>query len=841
MEDYNNNTLASPTLEGEEQEGGGIKFKEIYALLVLNWKWFVLSLFVCLACAFVYLRYTTPIYQVTARMLIKDEGNKRRSSSSIANMEDFGFISNSNGVDNEIELLKSLTLGRKAVMDLKLYTKYWKEGRVKKQLLYGNQPINIDLDPMSLELMDETGLPVTMNVRQEGKAYLVEGMAYRADRRTGMAVEAPFTATVNVLPYSFRTAAGTITITKNVGRRVENFLKERTMEVNIVPPRSVAAGYIGSLGVAPASKTTSIILFTLNDADGKRASDFLQQLVVCYNQQANADKNEVAQKTEAFINERLEKINAELGATEGELESYKRSNQLVQLKTDATTATSQVQEYSKKLSDINLQIELLDYLREYVEDPKNKYQIIPSNIGLQDGGTASLISEYNTNAIDRNRLLRSASELSPQVQTLTATLDEMRRSIGVALKQARRSMDMQRQEIERQYGIFQSKVSSTPQQERILTQIGRQQEVKSGLYLMLLQKREENSISLAATADKGRLIDSPQMMGKVSPNNNMILLVAIVVGIGLPLGILILLQLLKYRIEGHDDVAKLTKLPIVADIAMASEEAKTAAGIVVHENKNDQTDEMFRSLRTNIQFMLKDDEKVILFTSTTSGEGKTFNAANLAVSFALLGKKVILVGLDIRKPALGKLFDVTDRESGITQLLTKHELKLSDIKSQVMPSGVNPNLDLLLAGPTPPNPTELLARESLGKVIGFLRNEYDYVILDTAPVGLVTDTLLLAKYTDVSVYVCRADYTPKSSFQMVNGLAQEKKLTNTCVVLNGVDMSKKKYGYYYGYGRYGKYGRYGHYGKYGHYGHYGSYGAYGNSHYGNDKDTSIKR
>lgn len=207
MEDYNNNTLASPAMEGEEQEGGGIKFKEIYALLVLNWKWFVLSLFVCLACAFVYLRYTTPIYQVTARMLIKDEGNKRRSSSSIANMEDFGFISNSNGVDNEIELLKSLTLGRKAVMDLKLYTKYWKEGRVKKQLLYGNQPINIDLDPMSLELMDETGLPVTMNVRQEGKAYLVEGMAYRADRRTGMAVEAPFTATVNVLPYSFRTAA----------------------------------------------------------------------------------------------------------------------------------------------------------------------------------------------------------------------------------------------------------------------------------------------------------------------------------------------------------------------------------------------------------------------------------------------------------------------------------------------------------------------------------------------------------------------------------------------------------------------------------------------------------
>lgn len=838
-----NLNINAPALDEGEQGSSAFSIRDIYSLFILNWQWFLASVVLCLGCAFIYLRYATPIFQVTARMLVKDDGNGKRSSSSLANMQDFGFVSTSNGIDNEIELLRSLTLGRQAVVDLKLYAQYYKEGRVKQTNLYGEQPVKVDIDPKSLDEMDKTGLPVTMTIKRVGTEYHVEGLAYRTNRDEGTVSQAPFKATAKTLPYSFKTAAGTVTLTKNPNH-VSDFLADRSMDVRLVSPMAVAGHYIGALHVENTSKTTSIINFTLNDANPQRAKDFLKQLVVCYNQQANADKNEVAEKTEAFINGRLEKINAELGATEGELESYKRSNQLVQLKADATTAMGQVEEYSQKLSEINLQIELLTYLREYMDEPKNKYQVIPSNIGLKDGAATALISEYNATALDRIRVMRSASELSPQVQTLTATLDEMIRSINVALTQTRRTMDLQKQEIERRYGIYQTRVSNTPQQERILTQIGRQQEVKSGLYLMLLQKREENSISLAATADKGRLIDMPLTGGKVSPNDSMIKLIALVLGLFLPLGILLLRQLLRYKIEGHDDVAKLTKLPIIADVAMASESAKSAAGIVVHENKNDQTDEVFRSMRTNIQFMLKDDQKVILFTSSISGEGKTFNAANLAVSFALLGKKVVLVGLDIRKPALGKLFGLSDKAHGVTPLLAKHALTPDDIKAQTVPSGVNPNLDLLMAGPIPPNPTELIAREAMGKVIGFLRDQYDYVILDTAPVGLVTDTLLLSRYTDVSVYVCRADYTPKASFLMVNDLAKEQKLTNMCVVLNGVDMSKKKYGYYYGYGRYGKYGRYGRYGKYGQYGHYygyGKYGGYGSSHYGNADDTSIKK
>ena len=384
----------------------------------------------------------------------------------------------------------------------------------------------------------------------------------------------------------------------------------------------------------------------------------------------------------------------------------------------------------------------------------------------------------------------------------------------------------------------------------MLNKIGRQQDVKSGLYLTLLQKREENSINLAATVDKGKLIDIPDVAGIVSPKKPLIFLLALLLGIGIPALILFILQFFHYKIEGHDDVAKLTKLPIIADVAVANDRAKAKADIVVSENQNDQMEEIFRSMRTNLQFLMKKDQKVILFTSSTSGEGKTFNAANLAVSFALLSKKVILIGLDIRKPRLAELFQLRDHHHGITPLLVNDNPTNEEIKNQILPSGINKHLDLLLAGPTPPNPAELLTRDSLDKIIAFLREDYDYIIIDSAPVGLVTDTLQIGRVCDASVIVCRADYTPKESFGLINSLSDQKKLPNMSIVINGIDLSKKKYGYYYGYGKYGKYGKYGHYGNYGHYGSYGkygnygsygSYGSYANSHYGKKDDDSIKK
>ena len=829
-------------LNTENDAQSWFTFQNIYAILILNWQWFLLTMFIFLCGALIYLRYTDPTYSVSARMLIKEDKNARRNTGNmLANMQDLGFMTNSVGLENEMEILQSNVLVCNAVMDLKLYTEYYSKGYVKESLVYGTQPINVDLDPVSLDsldklIMDETRTMEMSIVRKE-QVYEVNGLLKKNGKPAGS-----FLKQFNLLPSCCKTVHATLTFTKNVVTNADSL--NGTWIVKIMPPMLVARKYLAAMNVAATSKQTDIAEITLKDANTKRGIDFLRALVNCYNRQANADKNEIALKTEEFINERIEKINEELGKTESKLQSYKKVNEVVDLQLDAAQTLQMTNEYSTKLAEASSQIQLLDYLRQYVDNPANQYSIIPSNVGMTDAASTALITSYNQAVQDRNRYLQTASAHAPQVLTLTSTLDQLQVSIINALTQARRSAEIQRKSVQDQYSKYQSRVGKTPDQERVLTEIGRQQEVRSGLYLMLLQKREENSISLAATADKGKLIDDPQYLGIVSPKRSIILLAALVLGFALPLLVLFLISFFRYRIEGRDDVMKLSSLPIVADVPVASDSVKTTAGIVVQANKNNQIDEIFRSLRTNIQFLMKENEKVILFTSSTSGEGKTFLAANLAVSFALLGKKVVLCGLDIRKPALGKLFNVSDRKAGATALLVKNEVTTADVSAQITPSGVNDNLDLLLAGPTPPNPTELLARRNMQDIIEILKQQYDYVILDTAPVGLVTDTLQIAKFTNVSCYVCRADYTPKANLGVVNTLAKENKLPNTCIILNGVDMSKKKYGYYYGYGKYGKYGRYGYgrygYGKYG-YGNYGNYGNYADSRYSNKNDDSIKK
>ena len=678
--------------------------------------------------------------------------------------------------------------------------------------MYKTQPINVDVDPSHLERLNA---PVDLKIERTGNSYHVTGTYYvpvNDDQADG-----PFSIdkTFSQLPATIGTRAGIISFNANT---VVPMKDGDVMKVNIQSPKFAAYKYVGELNVSQTSKTTTIAQLTLSDESPQRAIDYLQQLSICYNRQANEDKNEVAERTEEFINGRLEKINAELGSTEGQLESYKKRNGMIDLKANATSAFSNADQYSQKLSEANTQVALLDEMQNYMDNPNNRFQPLPSNVGLNDDAATSLITNYNQLVQRRNLLLQSASETSPSVMPLTTQIEDMDRAIRRALKQARRNLDIQRNSVASQFGKYQGQVGESPEQERMLTQIGRQQEVKSGLYLMLLQKREENSISLAATADKGKLIDGPALGA------------ALIIALALPALIIFLLEFFRYKIEGHEDVAKLTTLPIIADVAVSTESAKTKGEIVIHENRNNQMEEIFRSMRTNLQFVLENDEKVVMFTSSTSGEGKTFITSNLAVSFALLGKKVLLVGLDIRKPRLADLFEIDDHQHGITNLLVKNAPSWEEIQQQLVPSGINNNLTLLMAGPTPPNPSELVSRKSLDDIFAELRKHYDYILVDTAPVGLVTDTIEIGRVCDATVFVCRADFTPKESIVMINSLHNQKKLPKINIVINGIDMSKKKYGYYYGYG-----------GNYGNYGNYGSYGNYSSSHYADKNDTSIKR
>jgi len=834
MTDVARNDRFEPELQEEESS---FKFENIYRIFILNWQWFILSVIICLGVAYLYLRYTSPVYNTAAKLIIKgdDQSNRRGGGSmyaTIQNMSNLGTINY--GIENEMQIITSSTIASQAVKDLKLYTSYWMEGKIKDRMLYKDQPLNVDVDPLHLEKLN---YPITLQIKYENKKYHVTGL-YRVPvdelYSTGpYSIDKTFTK----LPATIKTRAGVITIEHNPALIKTVMNDGNVMKVTIVSPKSMAYRYVGALKVEQASKTSDVLNLSLSETNIQRGKDYLNQLAQCYNRQANEDKNEISRRTEEFINDRLSKITTELGTTEGELESFKKRNRLVELKINASSSVSSASSYEQKLAEANTQIALVNSLINVVNNSgNNTYEVFPANIGINDNSSTSLINTYNQIVLERNRLLRTASENNPSVTPLTSQLDDLKSSIRQALVQAKHTSEIQRNSIASQLGQYSGEISKTPEQERILTQIGRQQEIKSGLYLMLLQKREENSINLAATSDKSKLIEVPQYAGKISPKNNVIMLAALVIGIMIPAGILFLIQLFRFRIEGHDDVVSLTSLPIIADIATANEASKTKADIVVHENQNNMMEEIFRSLRTNIQFMLKEGQKTVMFTSGISGEGKTFTAANLAVSFALLGKKVVLVGLDIRKPRLSELFEIHNNHNGITRLLVKDNPTWDEIKAQIVPSGINDNLELLMAGPIAPNPAELISRESLDHITEKLREHYDYVLIDTAPVGLVTDTIHIGRVADITVYMCRADYTPKRTFEFINELARDKKLPKTAVVINGIDMSKKKYSYNYGYGRYGKYGRY-----FSKYGKYGSYGNYSHSHYGNANDNSIKK
>ena len=844
-------------LEGavqEQEEKSAIDFQLIYTNLILNWKWFVLSLIVCLGLGYLYLRYATPAYQASTKVLIKDDDDSKRrgslGSSMIQSAANLGFMSNSNGIDNEIEILSAHDLAQLAVHDMKIYVNYYHKSAFKDPLVYKEQEVSVDLD---LPHLKKLNAPIKLSIEKEGTKYHVKGTynlpidAFSFEKETS-----EFEKTFDRLPATISTRVGTLTFTPSKIYKLED---GEVLKAVIVSPEMAAKQYTKNLTVSQTSKTTTIAELVLNDENPQRALDYLNTLLKVYNRQANEDKNEIAYRTEQFINNRLQKINAELGNTEGQLESYKKRNKVIEMKLNATATIANSDAYAQKLQEANTQVELLNELGKYMNEPGNKYQPIPSNVGLTDESSTELINQYNKIALDRNNALHAASETSPTVTPLTAQLDALTTSIKRAMRQAKLGMEIQRNSIAKQAAEYAGQIGNSPEQERVLTQIGRQQEVKSGLYLMLLEKREENSISLAATADKGKIIDAPSFIGKVSPKSSIIMLIALVLGLAIPAGILFLIEFFKYKIEGHEDVIKLTQIPVIADIPVASDAAKKEgkADIVVHQNVNNLMEEIFRGLRTNIQFILKSDEKVIMFTSSTSGEGKTFVASNIGISLALLGKKVIMVGLDIRKPRLAELFQIDNHHNGITNLIVRDHNSWEDIQNQILSSGVNSKLDLLMAGPVPPNPGELVTRASLDDIINQLKQHYDYIILDTAPVGLVNDSLQLGRLADLCVYVCRADYTPKASFGMINGLNAEKKLPNMCIVLNGVDLSKKKHSFYYGVGKYGKYGKYGNYGsyglygkygkygKYGTYGQYGSYGNYSNSHYGNANDTSIKK
>ena len=786
--------------EADDKE---IDIRELLFKYLIHWPWFVGTVIVCLIAAYVYLYIATPVYNISATVLIKDD-KKGGSSNNVAGLDELGLsglITSSQSIDNEIEVLRSKTLVKEVVNYLNLYVTYQDDDQIPSKELYKTSPVQVSMIPQEAEKLKEN-IIIEMVVQPQGSLDVNVKMEDKE-------IQKHFEKLPAILPtdqgtLSFFQATDSISSKKNeeVSSPVQDV---RHITATISQPMNVARGYCENLSIEPTSKTTSVVTVSLKNSSLQRGQDFINQLLEMYNRNTNNDKNEIAQKTAEFIDERIGIISKELGSTEADLETFKRDAGITDLSSDAQIALTGNAEYEKKQVENRTQISLVEDLKKYLGH--NEYEILPSNVGLKDITLAAQIDRYNEMLIERKRLLRTSTENNPAIINLDTSIRATKANVQATLEGTLQGLFITKADLDREAKRYMRRISDAPGQERQYVSIARQQEIKAGLYLMLLQKREENAIMLAATANNAKIIDDAIAdVIPVSPKRSIIYLAALCLGIAIPVVVIFLIDLTKFKIEGRADVEKLTSVPVVGDIPLTDEKNTKDGSIAVFENQNNLMSETFRNIRTNIQFMLQNDKKVILVTSTVSGEGKSFTSANLAISLSLLGKKVVIVGLDIRKPGLNKVFNLSSKEKGITQYLANPEM---DLMSLVQSSDVNKNLYILPGGTVPPNPTELLARDGLDKAIEILKKNFDYVILDTAPIGMVTDTLLIGRVADLSAYVCRADYTHKAEYTLINELFHEQKLPNLCTIINGVDLKKRKYGYYYGYGKYGKHYGYG--------------------------------
>lgn len=786
MEENRNNV----TPQQPEEE---LNIQELLFRYLIHWPWFVASVLFCVVCAFAYLKVATPVYNVSATVLIKDEdkGGGATMASELEKMGLGGMINTKSNVDNEVEVLKSKSLALEVVEQLNLYVSYRNEDGWLSKEMYRTSPVLVSLTPQEADQLEKP-MKVKMNLLDLGKMDV--------EIEVG---EKKYQKHLDKLPAVFPTDEGTVAFLANQDTLVGKWGEVQHITATIAKPMAVAKGYIKALSIAPTSKTTSVVNISLQNSSTQRGKDFINKLIEVYNINTNNDKNEVAQKTAEFIDERIAIISKELGSTEQDLETFKRTAGITDLTSEAKIALEGNAEYEKRRVENQTQISLVKDLQRYLQG--NEYEVLPSNVGLKDAALAAAIAKYNEMLMERNRLLRTSTENNPTIINLTSSIHAMRANVVASMDATLKGLQITKADLQREAKRFSQRISDAPTQERQFVSIARQQEIKAGLYLMLLQKREENAITLAATANNAKIIDAAiPDEAPVAPKNMMILLAALVLGVGLPVGVIFLISLTQVSIEGRADVEKLTTLPVIGDIPVADD--LKGSSIAVFENQNNLMSETFRGIRTNLQFLLEEGQKVVMVTSTVSGEGKSFVSANTAISLSLLGKKVVIVGLDIRKPGLNKVFNLSTKEQGITQFLTDPKRNIMDLVQQ---SDINANLFILPGGAVPPNPTELLARKGLEEAIEQLKQHFDYIVLDTAPVGMVTDTQLISRVADLTVYVCRADYTRKSEFSLVNELAVTNKLPRISIAINGLDLKKKKYGYYYGYGKYGKYYGYG--------------------------------
>lgn len=771
------------TLMNNEQDESTIDYQVLLQKCLKHWRWFIVSVLTCLIIALVYIRYTTPVYNVSASVLIQQKGQKGSlgglSGGTLGMLSGLGGFSLSSNFDNEVEIMQSRTLLKKVITDLGLYISTAQRRVTGYNIpLYKTSPIQVYLSPEEATKL-ESNVKIKTTYSPEGK--LTAQIEFEIEEE-----EQKIEKTFDKLPAIFPTPIGVLSFTKNDSLLTE-MRKEETGDIQLMTyinsPIETAKVYRENLTIEGGKKTT-IAQVSLQDKDKRRATDFINYLVVCYNQDILDENSKVVLKTTDFIRERMEVVNQELSTTESEIADFKQKSGLTDISADAQLLLQESAKYEQLRIENQTQIRLVEFLRDYIQNPANANEVIPANVGLKEGKLTAAIDQYNSLLAERRRLLRTSSENNPAVINLNDGILTMQKSIQTTVASTLKGLQITQNDLERQMRQFTDRINSAPQQEKEYISLARQQEIKSRLYLVLLQQREENILSLGLTTDIGRIVEEALSDKKpVAPKKKIVALAALFLGLCIPAGVIYLRDLMSSKIGKCADIKSLTNVPLLTELPHSTQ--IQTGHLAVRENQNGPMEEAFRALRTQLLYQLDTTDKVILFTSAQGNEGTTFVASHTAASLAFLGKKVVVVDMNLRRPGLPQYFSLSTDAKGMTDYLNApKQVRLLDL---VQPSAVHANLDVLPGGALATNSTELVGQEAFADAISQLKEKYDYVILDTAPLPLVTDTVLIGRTADICVFVCRAGVTPKSACDYLNTLSREQKFPKLAVLLNDVE------------------------------------------------------
>lgn len=782
--------------EKRELQEESINLEHYGLLLLSHWHWFLVSVVATVLVATLYIMGTTPIFTRTTQLLIKED-DKGGASSMLQEFKSLGFSNSSTNIKNEILTISAPVLMENVVKRLHLDLEMTTKKHLKTISLYNMAPLKVEFGN---EISDDTYIAFEIFVKSKHEVVLSD-FQYNKD-------EMDETAAAKINGQYVKTPVGNIKISESPAWDDECI--GRTIKVRKYPVQAIARAYSKNMNISLSDKDATVLNITINDEVVERADDVLLTLIDVYNENWVRDKNRMAESTCQFINERLESITKELGDVDEDISNYKSANLLPDIQASLTKDYMQSGKNYEALLQLNNELSMTKFIRDYLSDRNKKGQLLPSNTGLPSPGVEAMIGAYNQLMLERGSLLANTTEDAPTIKDIDRKLGAQKVAILRSLDNLVMQIKKQIDNVEESERSINQQIATAPKQVKELQSVERQQKVKEALYIFLLQKREENELSRTYTAWNTNIIQPPTGSDfPTSPRKGIIIVMALVLGMAMPAAVLILRDSMNTKVRGRKDLEGMA-VPFIGEIPnMAGKkhwwqrERKTARKIVVEANNRDIINESFRLVRTKLEYFIKSqkDNKVIMFTSFNPGSGKSFITGNLTTTFALSGKRILGIDLDIRHCSLGSMLPHTPKK-GISSYLSGAE---DDVESLIVRDAFCKNVDVLPVGVIPPNPTELLYSPRLGELIRSMREKYDYIFLDCPPIEIVADAAIIKDFADVSIFVVRAGLMDRRVLGDVDELYKANKYNRLAILLNGTDYVSGKYGQYrygytYGYG-----------------------------------------